>query len=76
MSAPSLRTTLARLARGERLSREEAFQLMDEAGLCELGSLAHQARLSKADPGSVTYVKDRARFRKVTAADLKKGASR
>jgi cyclic dehypoxanthinyl futalosine synthase len=46
-------------ALGERLSREEAFRLMDEATLCELGGLAHPLRLRKADPDSVTYVVDR-----------------
>ena len=51
-------TIEAKVRRGERLSPEEGVCLLAEAPLLELGSLAHEARGSKNDPGVVTYVID------------------
>ena len=43
---------------GERLSPEEGVWLLTDAPLLEVGSLAHELRLRKTDPGVVTYVID------------------
>jgi len=43
---------------GERLSAAEGVHLLAAAPLVELGSLAHEVRTRKADPGRVTYVID------------------
>jgi len=52
-------STTEKAARGMRLSIEETALLLEKATLCEAGLLADRARLKKADPGRVTYIRDR-----------------
>lgn len=47
-----------KVARGERLSREDGVYLLTEAPLVELGALANEARARRTDPRIVTYVID------------------
>jgi dehypoxanthine futalosine cyclase len=51
-------TIEAKVRRGERLSPPEGVYLLSEVPLLELGSLAHEVRARKTDPGIVTYVID------------------
>jgi dehypoxanthine futalosine cyclase len=56
---PTLALALSKARCGERLSAAEAVVLLDEAGLDQLGSLAHQRRLQQV-PGQLgTFVIDR-----------------
>lgn len=43
----------------ERLSKDQIKGLFNTASLSELGVRAHQARMERADPARVSYIKDR-----------------
>lgn len=60
-SAPSaiLATALAKAKSGERLSATDAVALLDEAGLDQMGMLAHQRRMQVVPGNLGTFVIDR-----------------
>ena len=47
-----------KVARGERLTREDGVYLLTDAPLVELGALANEVRARRTDPRIVTYVID------------------
>jgi len=50
---------LAKANKGERLSFQEIEILLSSGGLCDIGHAANNARMEKADPKRVSYIKDR-----------------
>ncbi len=50
---------LSRAVSGERISDGEWKNLWDEASLFDLGRVAHQLRLARTDPRTVTFIIDR-----------------